>query len=158
VAGGHPGAGAPAGRLMTSEAVNSSSIGSTQHLALMHSSNTSRLARGKQCEAVEVAAWSTGAPLLISLADLLRCHQRHRGISPVPLSTLCGPIRAQWTAVGCVLEASGLSPQAERRGRMPPFATVVVVDLGRLQSLARWWKPWQRRQCCGNRQVATQCE
>jgi hypothetical protein len=164
---GHPCAGAPRWCLTASEAVISSSTGSSEatHIGcptLMHRANASRTSSCRlYVEAREAAAAAADeGAAMVSLAVFLRsrCRQRQRE-PPAPSASPCtapsGLIGPSW---GTVWEAVWLSPRAEGRGWVPTFSVVVAEDLGCLQSLAMWQKPWQRMQHCGNRQVSTLCE
>jgi hypothetical protein len=80
-------------------------------------------------------ALSVGAPMLTSPASILRHHQRQRQrqIPPAPpAAPRMAPSKLGGPPWGTCWEASGLTPRAEHRGRSPPFATIVVADLGLL--------------------------
>jgi hypothetical protein len=112
------------------EAASSFNIGSneTTHVggpALAHNANASGSGSRKQCVVAKEATLSVGAPLLMSLVGLLWRRQRQVLSAPpmtpcVAPSELGGPPCGAWDAEG--------SPQAECRGRLPPFVAGLGVS------------------------------
>jgi hypothetical protein len=96
-------------------------------------------------------ALSVGAPMLTSPTSILRHHQRQRQIPPAPAAApRMAPSKLGGPPWGTCWEAGGLTPRAEHRGRSPPFATIVVADLGLLalsgkveEAVAAQATPWQ---------------
>ena len=123
------------------------------------SANASESGPEKQSAAAEAAtpsSWSTGAPVPMSFFVLVR-HRRRRLLLPAPPSAPgATPSELGEPPCGVCWEA-GWPSRADCRGRLAPFAAITAA-LGRVHSLARWWRLWQRRQRCGNWQVATRCE
>ena len=132
---------------------------------LAHGSNPSANASGsgaeKQSVAAEAAAlssWLAGAPVPMSFFVLVRRRRRRsRHLSPAPPSAPgAAPFELGELPCGACWEA-GWPSRADCHGRLAPFVAVAAA-LGRVHSLARWWRPWQRRQRRDNWQVATRYE
>ena len=144
--GWHSDAGSLAGRLMTSEAASSSSIGSTEMTHAGGLAKASGFGLGKQSVAAVavLSVWSAGAPLSMFFFGLVRRRHWRRLPRDAPPTAPCAAPSA--SPCGACWEAGGLS-RAECHGRLAPFAADVEAGLGHRQSLARCRKPRQRRQC-----------